>query len=61
MAANVITHHSADMVQDVYTAASSYLFATLDWLNPYHNEHDILPEMDNDFDNSNTSFPTLDL
>jgi hypothetical protein len=61
MAANVLTRHTADMVQDVYAAATGFLFATLDWLNPYHNEADNFPDMDNHLDHSNPNFPSLDL
>jgi hypothetical protein len=52
---------SNGLVPDAYAAATGYLFATLDWLNPFHNAADNFAEIDNSFDNSHSSFPTLDL
>ena len=43
-------------------AATGYLFATLDWMNPFHHAADNIAELDNHSDNlSDTPFPTLHL
>jgi hypothetical protein len=56
------TNARAGMEPDVYAAATGYLFATLDWLNPFHNTADNFAEIDNSFDHSHSKFPTtLDL
>ena len=61
MAANAITRVADTTPPDAYAAATGTLFATLDWLNPFHNKADNFPDMDNSFGNSHASFPSLDL
>jgi hypothetical protein len=46
---------------EAFAPATGYLFATLDWLNPFHNEADNLADISNSFDNSHTHFPSSDL
>jgi hypothetical protein len=59
LAAKTILRRTAGLPSDAYAAASGYLFATLDWMNPFHHEADNVADLDNDFDNaSDTKFPT---
>ena len=62
MAAKTILRRAADVPSEAYAAATGYLFATLDWMNPFHHEADNIAELDNHSDNSSdTDFPTLHL
>jgi hypothetical protein len=62
MAAKAILRRVAGVPSEAYAAASGYLFATLDWMNPFHHEADNIAELDKDFDNSSDAeFPTLHL
>jgi hypothetical protein len=59
MAAKTILRRAAGVPSDAYEAASVYLFATLDWMNPFHHETENVAELDKDFDNaSDSGFPT---
>jgi hypothetical protein len=62
MAAKTILRRAAAVPSDAYTAASGYLFATLDWMNPFHHDAENIAELDNDFDNSSDAkFPAPQL
>ena len=61
MAAAAATRSTDTPLPQAYVGATGTLFATLDWLNPYYNEADNFADIDNSFDNSQTSFPPLDL
>jgi hypothetical protein len=62
MAAKMILRRAAGVPSDAYIAATGYLFATLDWMNPFHHETENVADLDKDFDNaSDTEFPTLHL
>jgi hypothetical protein len=62
MAAKTILRRTAGVPSEAYAAATGFLFATLDWMNPFHHETENVAELDKDFDNaSDTGFPTLHL
>jgi hypothetical protein len=56
-----VANRSATIDPEAVADATGDLFATLDWLNPFHNEADNFPDIDNDYDNSHASLASLDL
>jgi hypothetical protein len=63
MAATALLRRVAEDTAEAYATARRYLSDTLDWLNLWeaNTEADNLNEFDNDSDNSDTQFPTLNL
>lgn len=62
MAAKTMLRRVAGVPSDAYAAASGYLFATFDWMNPFHHDAENIAELDKDFDNSSdANFPTPQL
>jgi hypothetical protein len=62
IAAKTILRRAAGVPSEAYATATGYLFATLDWMNPFHHDADNVAELDKDFDNSSDAeFPTLHL
>jgi hypothetical protein len=50
-----------DRLPEFSSSTTNYLFATLDWLNPFHNEHDNFVDIGNTLENPHSDFPALDL
>jgi hypothetical protein len=63
MAAKALVRRVAEDAAGIYAAVASYLFGTLDCLNPYENDGAAaLDEFDNDCENSSDGdFPSLHL
>jgi hypothetical protein len=62
MTARAMLRRVAGVPSEAYAAATGYLFATLDWMNPFHHETDNIGDLDREFDNSSDGeFPTLHL
>ena len=60
-AARMMMRRVAGIPPAAYAAAAGYLFATLDWLNPFENEAANIDEFDNTPENADTHDYSLHL